>query len=387
MKVLIVHQDGPSNPLTWSGTPLGAARALSSCGIELCYLGPLERKFTAAYHLRKKLWSKFRLGYLHDEWNVSNIKNFSSQLDEAIEKQQPDVVLSFGIVPMAFSKSNTPIIVWTDITFSLLAEDYLKRPCPETKWSGNVVEKSAMKRAQALVYSSRWAAQSAEDDYGVPSEKVKVWSLGSNFLPKNSSSEVDELIERRSNQVESRCELLFPAVDYQRKGGDIALQTLDRLVESGVDATLHVVGGDLPESLEGHPQIKHHGFLNKAKPEELQKLVEIFEQAHFLILPSRADCTPVVIAEAMGWGIPPVVSNVGGIPEMVQDGVTGFVVPVSESDTGVEAAQYAESIQKMIVSRKRYSEMANSAVEAANQELSWEVFGAKFVELAKDLTG
>jgi glycosyltransferase involved in cell wall biosynthesis len=387
MKVLLIHQDGPSNPLTWSGIPNAIGNALTTDGVDVVYLGPLKRKFTTGYAIRKRLWEKFRLGYLDDVWNITNLKNFSRQVDSEVELKKPDLIFSLGVVPIAFVATKVPIIAWTDITFKLLAEEYLKNPCPETILSGNWVERNAMKRAQAIIYSSCWAAQSAIRDYGFSPEKAHAWAVGSNFSPKNGSEEVHGLIKSRSERLDCSCELLFVSVDYQRKGGAVALQILEALVSSGVRATLHVIGRGLPEHLAASPMIRNHGFLNKAKVDDARKMAEIFASAHFLILPSRADCTPIVIAEAAAWGIPIIASNVGGIPEMIDDRINGFIVAPSDDEMLSEVAQYVEIIGVMILNRSRYVAVAHAALETSHNKLSWEIFASRFIGLASKITG
>ena len=51
-----------------------------------------------------------------------------------------------------------------------------------------------------------------------------------------------------------------------------------------------------------------------------------------MVLPSFAEGLPVVIMEAMAMGRPVLTTSVAGIPELVEDGVTGFVVPAGDVD-------------------------------------------------------
>lgn len=56
-------------------------------------------------------------------------------------------------------------------------------------------------------------------------------------------------------------------------------------------------------------------------------------QSNVLVLPSFAEGVPVVLMEAMASHLPVIASQVGGVPELVQDGVSGFVIPAGDLST------------------------------------------------------
>lgn len=59
---------------------------------------------------------------------------------------------------------------------------------------------------------------------------------------------------------------------------------------------------------------------------------KLWERYHALILPSRFEGTPLVLLEAMSLGRIGIVTNVGGNPDLVSDGVSGFIGPANEID-------------------------------------------------------
>lgn len=63
------------------------------------------------------------------------------------------------------------------------------------------------------------------------------------------------------------------------------------------------------------------------------EVAALLEDADMLVLPSFAEGVPVVLMEAMASRIPVIASQVAGVPELVQDGVSGFVVPAGDVDT------------------------------------------------------
>jgi glycosyltransferase involved in cell wall biosynthesis len=56
-----------------------------------------------------------------------------------------------------------------------------------------------------------------------------------------------------------------------------------------------------------------------------ENLREEFAQATVLFLPTREDNCPMVVLEAQASGVPVIASNVGGVPDLVEDGVTGLL--------------------------------------------------------------
>ena len=114
-----------------------------------------------------------------------------------------------------------------------------------------------------------------------------------------------------------------------------------------------------------------------------ERVAEMLAWATALVLPSLQENVPMVIAEAMAAGVPVVASNVGGIPEMVEDGVTGLLFPPGDAaalktalarvlaDPGSAASMGAAGRAR---SAERYSApaVARATVDAYREVLSWE---------------
>lgn len=79
-------------------------------------------------------------------------------------------------------------------------------------------------------------------------------------------------------------------------------------------------GGPLKEELKKHPNVEDLGFLKPAR------LKEVISKAQFSIFPSEwyENC-PFAIMETQQYGTPVIAANIGGVPELVQDKVTGIL--------------------------------------------------------------
>ena len=80
-----------------------------------------------------------------------------------------------------------------------------------------------------------------------------------------------------------------------------------------------------------------HGVLDKDNPEGARTLREMYERACFFLLPSRAECTPIVLAEAAAYGLPVVASATGGMAAMLREERSGYLVDLA--DFAVTAAK------------------------------------------------
>jgi glycosyltransferase involved in cell wall biosynthesis len=116
------------------------------------------------------------------------------------------------------------------------------------------------------------------------------------------------------------------------KGHDVLLAALARVREALPEATLEIAG-DGPLDAELRATVARLGltdavsFLGRVSP-----AAPVFERAAVVVVPSRGEGFGMVALEAMERGRPVVASDVGGLPEIVEDGVTGVVVPPDDPE-------------------------------------------------------
>jgi glycosyltransferase involved in cell wall biosynthesis len=173
------------------------------------------------------------------------------------------------------------------------------------------INQRAFGAAQTLVTWCQWSADSLERDYGVPAGKTMVVHPGVDldlFRPDPD--------RRRSGAVRA----LFVGGNFARKGGPELLEAL-RGLHGQIE--LDVVTGSEVEGIPPEVVCRVHRGMQPQSPE----LVRLYRDADLFVLPTRGDCFPQVIAEALACGLPVVSTGVGGIREMVDAGVNGWLVP------------------------------------------------------------
>ncbi len=273
----------------------------------------------------------------------------------------------------AFLQTDIPIIYIADTTFALMVDYYPWHTglCAAAIRQGNYMESRMISKSFRILYSSQWAADSAIGDYGASPEKILVSAFG----PCLEQIPSREEIGRKSNQI---CQLLFIGVDWVRKGGPKAFEIYKQLKHSGVACHLTIIGSD--PKLDADPACTVIPFLDKNDPTHQKIFYNIFLAADFLILPSKADCTPVVLSEAAAFGIPAITKATGGIPFIVQNGKNGYCLPYNASPE-----EFSASIRELWLSAKAYKDLKLSSRIEYERRLNWDSWRKIFNEAVKPL--
>jgi glycosyltransferase involved in cell wall biosynthesis/SAM-dependent methyltransferase len=100
-----------------------------------------------------------------------------------------------------------------------------------------------------------------------------------------------------------------------------------------------------------------------------------------LVLPSAIDGRPVVVMEALAMGIPVIASRVGGIPEMVADGDTGFLCDSRD------ISAFASSIRALQADPQRHAGMRQAARRFAEEHLDADTMKRRYELALVDLVG
>lgn len=321
MKIGIITVEDLNDKKAWSGIVYKMYK-------QLCTLYGQEN----ISHLRTHIdfWGKVYFflyrcfAYMFGKGGIYLMRFMSKRMAASVSSsmlEEVDVIYApAGAVDIAYLETKKPIIYYSDATFKLLYNYYPWRKLFKRKVKeAYEVEKRAMNKANYLLFSSHWAKQSAISDYGIPAEKVFVIEFGANIE--------DEDIRFRKRKFENNdvLKLLFIGVVWGRKGGNIAVDCCRCLKSKNIDVELHIVGiSQLPQEYSKLDFIINHGFLNKNKIEEYTQLVSIINLCDILILPTRAECSAIVLAEASAFGLPIFTYDTGGLANYVKNGVNGY---------------------------------------------------------------
>lgn len=130
--------------------------------------------------------------------------------------------------------------------------------------------------------------------------------------------------------------ILYVGFLNNNKGIDVLLQAIAKYSHRfGINTKLHLVGeGPARPSLETlchklriENDVTFYGFIG-----DKMDLAEIYRQCDLFVLPSRSEGIPKVLLEAMAYGLPILTTNVGGIPDFIQNGENGVMVRPDDID-------------------------------------------------------
>lgn len=370
--VAFLTLEDPMDKRSWSGIHFRMLDALKNEFAEVIPLGPIkilpaiERIVRIVEVLTFKLFKK---RYLNDRSLL-----YSMACAKVIEKELKNKKFDAIFAPsssllIANLKTDIPIFNYADATSNLMINyyEYFTNLSYWSRKESNRIEKKAIKNASASIYASDWAARDAIATYRSTTENTFVIKMGANVetVPEVVS------VEKKLNQ--KVCNLLFLGVDWKRKGGDIAFKTLELLLAQGFDAHLIVCGCV--------PPVKHEGmtvypFLNKNLEHDYQLFTQLLEEAHFLFLPTRAECAGIVFCEAAANGIPSITTDTGGVSSYISNSVNGFALPFS-----AVPEEYAAVIKTTFTDKKLYTKLSEQSRKEYFEVLNWQVWAAKIREI------
>jgi glycosyltransferase involved in cell wall biosynthesis len=200
--------------------------------------------------------------------------------------------------------------------------------------------------ARGMITMSQAVAGTLSADYGVDEKDVLVLWPGvdtAKWSPDPTRRQGDEY------------RLLFVGGDFVRKGGDLLLRWVraTKRRDFRVDIVTEQPLDDVPPNVHVH---------TKFRPNE-PGLLELAREADLLLLPTRADMSPWVVSEAKAAGVPVLSTRVGAIPELVRDGVDGWLVAPEEYEP------FAARLEAVLADRQQIREFGARARADAVERL------------------
>lgn len=161
------------------------------------------------------------------------------------------------------------------------------------------------------------------------------------------------------------------------KGHLVLLDALAILRNEGLDAHCTLVGdGPMRATIERcAAALGLTGSIIFAGPLEPERVAALYRSAGLVVLASFSEGVPIVLMEAMAHSLPVVATRVGGVPELVDHGVTGLVVAPGD------AQELAEALRQVLADPRRAADMGRNGAQVVRERFSIDVSAAQLEEL------
>jgi glycosyltransferase involved in cell wall biosynthesis len=184
-------------------------------------------------------------------------------------------------------------------------------------------------------------------DYGIDSKRVEVVGAGPSIAPVQSGT-----LTRRPESA-----FLFVGTDFTRKGGLQLLTAFQEVRRLNPSAELWLVGGYKLRSAP--PGVRCFGWLDRAELEQL------YSRACCFVMPTLRERFGLAFLEAMSFGLPCIGTNTQAIPEIIVEGVTGFLVPSGDTSA------LAEKMTRILEDPDAAEAMGKAGLRRVSTEFGW----------------
>lgn len=225
----------------------------------------------------------------------------------------------------------------------------------------------AIRRIRFFIAPSKYFAELIKQE--VPTEKIRQIYNGIN-LPS-------------AKPLTNNTKVLYVGRLEKSKGVDYLIRSFADVISKIPEANLHIVGDGsyrsdlekLTSDLSLNRNVVFRGWLHSE-----QSMLDEYENASMLVIPSVwPENLPTVCIEALAVGRPVIGTNTGGIPEMIQDGQTGYIVPIKD------IRALSDAILKLLKDKKTATLMSKESI-ISSKRFSIENFADQIESLYKEIS-
>lgn len=272
---------------------------------------------------------------------------------------RPDIVLQLGLyLSPTTRKSAYPYACYVDSTSRMSEREYppwgetYRSKTDKTNWMN--LQQILFSRASRIFTMSEHARRSVIEDFHVHPDKVAAVYAGPNL---------DRLPSFEKN-VSSKT-ILFVGKDFRRKGGITLSRAFKEVKKRVGDAKLFIVGSKPKIS---SPGITVKGFVKK------EELTYLYKNASVFAMPSIYEPFGHVFLEAMAYKTPCIGSCNDAMPEIIEDGRSGFTIPPHDH------LKLSEKIVYLLEDENSIKSMGEEGRRRIERSLNWDAVAKRMTE-------
>ncbi len=367
LKILGLIDEEPFHYRTWSGSSKYLFSALNKANLLHAALSTKPKSLIsylckiATFHPNLTIWKhKYHL-YLPYLKIMSY--NANKQVTK-VDKSQYDVILQIGAL-LNLTKSQDKIYAsYHDGNLhALIKSPYQKHLTTDTPFVQSALkyEKNIYDKVDLIFTMSDWLATSFINDFNITPSKIVTVGAGIN-LP---------FLAPPKGKNYSSPEILFIGKVFERKGGDTLLKAFETVKQELPDATLTIIG---PTLKNAPPGVICLGYLHKNNEKDLKRLTQEYSKASVFVMPSLYEPFGIVFAEAMSFKLPCIGTNNCAMPEIIDDGKSGYIVTAGDS------IMLANKIISILKSPEKAKEMGENGYIKYKLNFTWDAVVQKMLD-------
>lgn len=358
IKLVGVMNESPYDPRTWSGSSAYFFRALDRQGALRAAVSAeptrlVQRTYQAlSFQADMAKW-KFRY-HLHPGLSRQMTRAARRELDR-LDPAEYGAILQVGAWYDLSGYRDKPAVSYHDGNLAARLNSPYGYPPVDRRHlrSALDLERDIYQRMELIFPMSEWLAGSFRRDFGVPAAKLFPVGAGIN-LPR---------IREVEGKTYEAPRILFVGKDFRRKGGEDLLAAFRLVRQEIADAELTIIGPVLETIPEG---VRCLGFVSKQTEQGVERLLDEYQRATIFVMPSLYEPFGIVFAEAMAHRLPCIGSNICAMPEIIQQGRTGFLCPVRSPET------LAAQMIALLKDPARCREFGNAGYERYRRNFTWQ---------------
>jgi len=285
----------------------------------------------------------------------------SKRLEAKIRKleDKPDLLIHiFSMCSPFWDKFDTPFVMYLDYTMALAVRNWspwapFRNDKEREAWID--CERQTYKRAYHLFTMNTLAKSSLIEDYGIAPEKITVVGSAGNFK-----------MPYEGEKTFGSQQILFNGSDFERKGGNLVLAAFKRVKQVFPKAKLVIIGKKL--------RIQEEGIANPGSISRSSEIRDLLLETDLVVAPSYCDPFPAFLLEAMNYGVPCLVANNDGMPEIVDHEINGLVIHQMEPDI------LAEQIIQILGDPSRLESMSKEARKKVGNNFKWDKIASQILK-------
>lgn len=252
------------------------------------------------------------------------------------------------------------------------------------------LEKFCVLHADAVMPISNNIKQTIGDLYDVDWEAVES-RVPVRTIPLGVDQQFLEAKRAKHDEKKGKDDVtvLYVGRFERRKGIDLLLAAIPNLMEKYPNVHFNLIGDKEQTDENGKTYFADFQKLYKNKPwfkrlyvpgfVSEEELAEQYRNCDLFVAPSRYESFGQIYIEAMASGKPVIGTRVGGIPEVVEDGVNGLLIK------NEDAKDLEQKLATLIADHKLRDQMGESSARIIAEKFSSKVWGDNFLELVKEL--